>query len=193
MALAVALLCVAQPARAESGPRLLPELSVEREPSPMRWMALELAVGAGAAAVTVPVALLAGAGVGSLSSNLVLAAVPALLLVLALPPVAVAAAEAWLGDRLAPGRGRFRPAVWVALGVQALMMGAAIALGANARDWRDVVWLTLAEAVALPVAVTLTTSLSRPAMPPPGMEPPLPVREARLSQGPRVPLLALSF
>lgn len=197
VALALALLLVAPPARAETGPRLLPELEpTSGAPSSMKWMALEFAVGAGAAVVAVPVALLAGAGVGSLSSNLVLAAAPALLLFLALPPLAVAGLEAWLGNRLSPGRGLFRPAVWVALAVHALALGGAIALGASAYNWRDVALLTLAEAVALPAAVTLTMHLSRPSTPPPPvptLEAPHPARGEARSKALTVPLLAFHF
>lgn len=197
LVLALAVLWVAPSARAESGPRLLPELeSPSGAPSPMKWMAMEFAVGAGAAVVSVPVALLAGAGLGSLSSNLVLAAAPALLLFLALPPLAVAGLEAWLGNRLSPGRGLFRPAIWVALAVHALVMGAAIGLGASAFNLGDVVLLTLAEAVALPAAVTLTMHLSRPSTPPPPpptLEAPHPARGEARSKALTVPLLAFNF
>jgi len=196
VALALALLLVAPGARAESGPRLLPELEPASAPSSMKWMAMEFAVGAGAAVVSVPVALLAGAGVGSLSSNLVLAAAPALLLFLALPPLAVAGLETWLGNRLSPGRGLFRPAIWVALAVHALAMGGAIALGASAYNWGDVALLTLAEAVALPAAVTLTMHLSRPSTPPPpppALEAPHPARDAARSRALTLPLLAFHF
>jgi hypothetical protein len=196
VALAVALLLVAPCAHAETGPRLLPELEPASAASPMKWMALEFAAGAGAAVVAVPVALLAGAGVGSLSSNLVLAAAPALLLFVLLPPLAVAGLEAWLGNRLSPGRGLFRPAIWVALAVHALTMGAAIALGASAYNWGDVALLTLAEAVVLPAAVTLTMHLSRPATPPPpppALEAPHPARDAARSKALTLPLLAFHF
>lgn len=198
VALALALVVGALPARAEDGPRLLPELDAPSASSeaPLRWMMWELAAGAGTAAVVVPVALLAGAGVGSLSSNLVLAAAPALLLFAALPPLAVAGVEAWLGNRLSSGRGRLRPALWVALAVHALATGTAIALGASAYDWRDVALLTLGEAVALPVAVTLTMHLSRPSAPPappPSLATPHPARDAERPRALTVPLLAVAF
>lgn len=196
VALVLALLLAAPSARAENGPRLMPELEPASASSPMKWMALEFAVGAGAAVVSVPVALLAGSGVGSLSSNLVLAAGPALLLFVALPPLAVAGLEAWFGNRLSPGRGLFRPAIWVALAVHALTMGAAIAMGASARNWGDVALLTLAEAVALPATVTLTMHLSRPSSPPPppqALEAPHPARDAARSKALSVPLVAFNF
>ncbi|XXF77992.1 hypothetical protein P2318_33840 [Myxococcaceae bacterium GXIMD 01537] len=200
VALAMVLAMVAPAARAAGdGPRLMPDLGAggAQAPEPLRWMALEFAVGAGAAVVAVPVAMLAGAGLGSLSSNLVLAAAPALLLFAALPPLAVAGLESWFGNRLAPGRGSFRPAVWVALAVHVLATGAAIALGASARNWRDVALLTLGEAIALPAAVTLTMYLSRPSAapppPPPSLTPPHPARDAARPNGLVVPLVAFNF
>ncbi len=128
------------------------ELESGSAPAAPRGGPRELAVCAGAAVVAVPVALRAGAWLGSLSSHLVLAAAPALLLFLALPPLAVAGARAWLG----PGGGRLRPAVWAALAAHLLALGAAIALGASAANARDLVLLTLAEALLLPAAVALT-------------------------------------
>lgn len=201
MALAVALVLGALPAHAQQSARLLPELdpgSAAVAPAPLRWMALELAAGAGAAVVAVPLTLLASRGVGSLSNNLVLAAGPALLLFAVLPPLAVAGAEAWMGNRLSPGWGRLRPSLWVALGVQVLTTVAAISLGASAYSFRDVALLTLAEAVVLPASVTLTAHLSRPSsggappQPPPALEP-SPSRDAARPRALTVPLLALSF
>lgn len=114
--------------------------------------------GAGgvAAAVGAPLALLAGKWVGSLSANTVLAALPALLLVAVLPPLAVVGAEVGLGNRLGPRLSRAGLALGVAIGVQVLVLAGAVWAGASARRLGDVTLLTLAEAAALPAVVTLT-------------------------------------
>jgi hypothetical protein len=126
-----------------------------------------LAVGVGAAVVAVPVALWLGAALGALSSHLVLAAAPALLLFIVLPPLAVAGAEARLGHPSGPEP--LRRAFWVALAVHLLATGAAIALGASAHNVRDVLLLTLAEALLLPAAVTRTLQRARPPVPSPSL------------------------
>lgn len=170
-ALALALVLMVVPVTARAAPesaRLLPE-----QPSagmlsddPMRWMALELAAGAGAAVVAVPATLALSAGVGSLSSNLVLAAAPALVLLLALPPLAVTGVQWLVGNALHPGSVRFQPAVWAALGVHVLVLAGAVVLGATVNDWRDGALLSLVETLLLPTAVTLTMRATAPVSPP---------------------------
>lgn len=112
--------------------------------------------GAAATVVSVPGGLLLGSWVGTLSSNLYLAGLPSLLLFAALPPIAVTWA-AWLaGNWITPGSARARPAVWVAIATHLAMMAGAIALGFSSHRLGDAALLTLAEALVLPAAVTLT-------------------------------------
>lgn len=169
-ALALALvLMVAPAARAAPGSvRLLPERPAAGMPTenPVRWMALELATGAGAAVVAVPATLALSAWVGSLSSNLVLAAAPAMVLLLALPPLAVAGAQWLVGNALHAGSARFQPAVWVALGAHVLAVTGAVLLGATVDRLGDAALFTLVEAVVLPTAVTLTMRATAPVPPP---------------------------
>jgi hypothetical protein len=159
------------PAAARAAPgsaRLLPEQPAAGmlTENPMRWMALELATGAGAAVVAVPATLALSAWVGSLSSNLVLAAAPAMVLLLALPPLAVAGAQWLVGNALHAGSARFQPAVWVALGVHVLAVTGAVLLGATVDRLGDAALFTLVEALVLPTAVTLTMRATAPVPPP---------------------------
>lgn len=148
--------------------RLLPERPAAGmlTENPVRWMALELATGAGAAVVAVPATLALSAWVGSLSSNLVLAAAPAMVLLLALPPLAVAGAQWLVGNALHAGSARFQPAVWVALGAHVLAVTGAVLLGATVDRLGDAALFTLVEAVVLPTAVTLTMRATAPVPPP---------------------------
>jgi uncharacterized membrane protein len=202
-ALALALLLMVVPFTARAAPesvRLLPE-----QPSagmlsdnPMRWMALELATGAGAAVVAVPATLALSAWVGSLSSNLVLAAAPAMVLLLALPPLAVTGVQWLVGNALHPGSVRFQPAVWVALGVHVLVLASAVVLGATVNDWRDGALISLAETLLLPTAVTLTMRATAPVPPPtlsrvPERPRALVDAEATASRALVVPLLRYTF
>lgn len=170
-ALALALVLMVMPAAARAAPesvRLLPEQPAAGmlTENPMRWMALELATGAGAAVVAVPATLALSAWVGSLSSNLVLAAAPAMVLLLALPPLAVAGAQWLVGNALHAGSARFQPAVWVALGAHVLAVTGAVLLGATVDRLGDAALFTLVEAVVLPTAVTLTMRATAPVPPP---------------------------
>ena len=196
LALALVLWMVPMTARAApESARLLPAgMRVEH---PAKWMALELGTGAGAALVAVPATLALSAWVGSLSSNLVLAAAPAIVLLLALPPLAVTGAQWLVGNALQPGSVRFQPAVWVALGVHVLAVTGAVLLGATVDDLGDAALFTLVEALLLPTAVTLTL---RAVAPPEvfvprarGLEAPRAVVEATAPRAVVVPVWRQSF
>jgi hypothetical protein len=200
-ALALALVLLVVPLTSRAAPesaRLLPEQPVAgpMTDNPLRWMALELATGAGAAVVAVPATLALSAWVGSLSSNLGWAAGPAVLLLVALPPLAVTGAQWLLGNLLEPGSVRFQPAVWVALGVHVLAVTGAVLLGATVHDFRDAALFTLAEAVLLPTAVALTMRATAPGVAPsPSRVPEVPraVVEATASRALVVPVLRSTF
>ena len=93
-----------------------------------------------------------GRWVGSRGTNTVLAALPALLIFLVLPALAVVLAERWLRRREG-ARTRTGVALAVAFGLQVLVLVGASWLGASARRLGDVALLTLVEAVVLPGVV----------------------------------------
>jgi hypothetical protein len=200
-ALALALVLWVVPVTARAAPesvRLVPEQPAvgALAENPLRWMALELAVGAGAAVVAVPATLALGAWVGSLSSGLVLAAAPAMLLLLTLPPLAVTGAQWFMGELLQEGSVRFLPAVGVALGVHVLAVAGAVLLGATVHDLGNAALFTLVEMVLLPTAAALTMRATSPALPvsPSRVpEPPRSVVEATATRALVVPLLRHTF
>ncbi|WP_263436628.1 serine hydrolase domain-containing protein [Stigmatella hybrida] len=120
---------------------------------PTGW-ALPFGVGVATALVMVPLALWAGMRLGTLSSNTVRAAVPALLLVGVVPPLAVVGMEAWVIRRMGAAPGRTGLAVALALGTQVLVLAGAIGLHASARRPGDAALLTGVLAVVLPLGVT---------------------------------------
>ncbi|MDC0712278.1 serine hydrolase [Stigmatella sp. ncwal1] len=111
-------------------------------------------VGLGTALGVGPLALWAGVWVGAGSLNTVRAALPALLLVLALPPLAVAVMEAWASRRQGLGPVRTGRALGLAFGTQVGILGGAIGVHASARRLGDAALLVLVQAVLLPGVVT---------------------------------------
>jgi hypothetical protein len=105
----------------------------------------------------VPLALGLGRWLGTSSSNTVLAAVPALLVVLLLPPLAVVGAELGWSHRVKTHRLRTGAAVAGTLGVHLLMVVGAVAAGVSAHRYGDAVLLTLMEALVLPLVVARLT------------------------------------
>jgi CubicO group peptidase (beta-lactamase class C family) len=95
-----------------------------------------------------------GMWVGSLASSTLAAVLPALLVVVMLPPLAVVGAAARPGRPLAPGSTRVWRALAGALAVQLLVVVGAIAVGASARRLGDVALLTLVDALVLSAVVT---------------------------------------
>jgi hypothetical protein len=199
-ALALALMLLVVPTVSRAAPesaRLLPEAGAAgmHADNPMKWMALELAAGAGAAVVAVPATLALSAWVGSLSSDLGWAAAPAMVLLLALPPLAVAGVQTWVGNLLRPGSARFQPAVWVGLGVHALAVVGAVLLGASAHNLGDAALFTVTEALLLPVAMSLTMRATAPVplQSPRALEKPRTLTEATAARALVVPLFRQSF
>lgn len=138
-----------------------PELiEAVRPPPPSRGKLLgfQLAAGAGAALVSTPIALYTAAAVGSLSNRLVLAALPAFIVFLAIPALAVTAAQWAVGNNLSPGSVSFQPAVWIATAVNLAVLVVSIVLAASVQKTTHVVGIAVASAVLLPVAVTLAVS-----------------------------------
>lgn len=200
LALSLGLLLLA-PATSKAAPesaRLLPPAAEAGgvADNPMRWMALELASGAGAALVAVPATLALSAWVGSLSHELGMAAAPAMLLLLALPPLVVTGVQWAVGNWLRPGSARLQPAVWVSLGVHALVVTGAVLLGATVHNLGDAALFTLVEVLLLPTASALTMRATAPAVlasPARTLERPRSVVEATSTRMLVVPLLSHAF
>jgi uncharacterized membrane protein YfcA len=131
-----------------------------------RWSLWTGLSGFGAAALTVPASMALGHEIGKHPSNYIAAALPGLLLLLALPPAAVFTTEYLLGRHLKPDRLRFHPAFWTALGVQLVTMVVAIAAGANTHELGRASAFAAADAVILPGTVTLMLYLTRRKAPP---------------------------
>lgn len=112
------------------------------------------AIGAATTVVAVPLALALGMWVGTRSANAVQAVVPALLVVVLLPPLAVVLAENAWARRLKKKRPRAVLAVVASLGAQLLTVAAAIFAGVSAPRYGDAVLLTMVEALLLPLVVT---------------------------------------
>src|SRR5690349_1622228 len=118
-----------QPAEAlSSSPGASVPRSAEVRP-PWSWSLW--AVNAAAAGVLLLLSLQAGRWVGQQGSSTVLAALPALLLVVVLPPLAVVGVDRWRSRGLGMASTRGGAAVGAGLGLQLLMLVAAIAVGAS--------------------------------------------------------------
>lgn len=134
----------------------LAQADEERPLTPWQAAGAEYAAGVAVAAVAVPLSMEVGTMIGKSSSDLTTALVPALLITLLVPPVAVAGAE-WSVARLCGRRGaRFHPAVWAGLGVSVL----GVLFGALGGVWTEnklsFSLFVAAESLALPAAVTAT-------------------------------------
>lgn len=124
--------------------------------TPWQAAGAEYATGVAVAAVTVPLTAELGSMIGRSSSDLPTVLVPTVLLMLLVPPAAVAGAEWCLATGVLHRRAKFHPAVWAGVGVTAL----GLLLGALGGVWTDnklsFSLFTVAESLALPAAVTLT-------------------------------------
>lgn len=138
---------------------------------------LTLGAGAGAALLSTPLALAGGVWLGATSNDLVVAALPAVLVLAVLPPIVVAWASHWASD----GRAAFWPSFWTGLGAEVLAIVGAVALGLAAQNVGHAALFTVANAVLLPGSVALVTALSDPGRP------------AHAARAPGVPVLALRF
>jgi hypothetical protein len=150
---------------ASSQPASAPTLQLDHpmpKRDPVKLYLIEAAAGAAAAVVFVPSTLLFGSWLGTLSPNLVAAALPGLLLALAVPPVAVTTAEWLVGRKLQPETTRYQPTIWLAIGVQAVALTLGTLAGVYARNPASLAVFTLCEAVVLPGAVTAGQYLFAP-------------------------------
>jgi hypothetical protein len=128
--------------------------------TPERLLLYEALTGVAAAAISVPVTLALSTWLGSLSSNLIVAALPSLILLVALPPLAVTGAVYWLASSF--DNARFQPAIWAALGVQVATVVVAALAGASSGNAAGYVALTGTGMILMPTAAILTMRLTRP-------------------------------
>ncbi len=113
---------------------------------------LQVGSGVAAAAIATPASIFLGQWVSSLTGSNYLGGLPALLMVVAVPPVAVTLSSWLAGNWGGPERFRLSPAIWVATGVSLAALVAAGFLGFNATEPGQVALYTAADAVLLPAA-----------------------------------------
>lgn len=125
--------------------------------APARLWTRELAFSAGAAAIAVPVAFFGARALGRVPKDIVAAAVPSVLLFLALP-AASAAFAGWWSTHDVPGR-RWWPALLLAGGTQLVALGAGILLGVSVNNPAGLVAFFVADVAALAGVTTLGLEL----------------------------------
>jgi hypothetical protein len=162
-----------------------PAPAPKEEPRP----ALLLQAGAGvvAAAVTAPVSVWLGQWVSTWTGN-DLGALPALLLAVAVPPLAVTLSGWLIGNWGGPERYHLMPALWVTAGVSVATFVVAGILGLNADEPGRLAAYSAADAVLLPAAAVATfhfTASPAPVSLAPG--------ESKLPRLASVPVLRLQF
>lgn len=139
------------PSAAWSGPKLV---------------AVQFGAGAAAAAISVPLTLWGASAVGTLSNNLFGAALPSLLMLWVIPPLAVTVAEVLVGNAFGADAKLF-PALWAALGTQLVAIVGGVLLGLYAGNPGHVALFTLGEAILLPTATTWVLGFSAQSATPP--------------------------
>lgn len=142
---------VAEPAAvAEPAPAVITP-SVEATPAeePVGWD-VQYSAGAVAALVAVPVSLYLGEWLGSLSNSLIWSAIPVLLSIGLIPPIAVTAATVIVGNWNTPGRYRWWPALIATTVVNGASLAIGASLGLSVGMVGRVIVYTLAQAVLQP-------------------------------------------
>ncbi|MBM4379286.1 MAG: hypothetical protein FJ086_08295 [Deltaproteobacteria bacterium] len=147
---------VAEPAPAAAVTVDAPGLEATAAPTRLgaRERGIQFAAGAAATLVTVPAGMLLGGAIGRLSNDYASVAPFSLLTWLVLPAAGAALAEWWMGNELLEGSTRLQPAAWVALGMNLVLVVAAIAGGVNAQNPLHLSLFSLASAMVIPGAVT---------------------------------------
>jgi hypothetical protein len=115
---------------------------------------LQMASGVAAAVVFVPASLYLGAWLGSLSNDLIWSALPALLCMGLLPPVAVTLATWIAGNWGTQGRHRLWPSLIATLIINGVSLPIAASLGLSVGLAGRVLLYTVAQAVLQPAAAT---------------------------------------
>jgi hypothetical protein len=123
-----------------------------REPLPYGY---QFGAGAVAAVIFVPGSLYLGSWLGNLSNNLIGAAIPTLLCIGLIPPLAITLAEWLAGNWNTPGRYRFWPSFLVNLVVNGVSLAVAANWGLSIAVVERVVLYTIVQAVVQPAGTTL--------------------------------------
>lgn len=120
---------------------------------------LQLGVGAATAAVAVPASLWLGSLIGVAFPSLLASALPALLLLAVVPPLAVVAATVWASERFAGAHFHLQPALWITAAVHVATLVVAGFFGVSMGSLLSIALLTGVECLLLPAATTLTLQL----------------------------------
>jgi hypothetical protein len=115
----------------------------------------QFGAGAVAAVIFVPGSLYLGSWLGNLSNNLIGAAIPTLLCIGLIPPLAITIAEWLAGNWNTPGRYRFWPSFLVNLVVNGVSLAVAANWGLSIAVVERVVLYTIVQAVVQPAGTTL--------------------------------------
>jgi uncharacterized membrane protein YfcA len=135
--------------------------------STLQEVSFEYLAGVGAAALTIPSMLAAGEAIGKSSPDLATALVPAILLQLIVPPVAVTLAEWAVGRYGLKDGSRFHPAIWVAVAVNLVGIVIGAAGGVYSGDALGNSLYTITNSLVMPLAVTGVMYAKRKRPPPP--------------------------
>jgi hypothetical protein len=114
--------------------------------------------GLGAGLITVPLMMLAGVSMQNDSPNLVVAALPPLLLFIAVPAVGVTFSEWAVGHALG-AQVRVQPSVYIALGVQVLAYLFGTLAGVNPKNFAGMAVFSVVDALVLSGVVLGTMNL----------------------------------
>ncbi|MBK7857499.1 MAG: hypothetical protein IPJ65_02515 [Archangiaceae bacterium] len=124
-------------------------------PRPELHLGYHFAVGAAAAVIVVPSSLYLGALFAGLSNNYLWSAIPVLLSIGLLPPLAVTLATVIAGNWGSPGRYRAWPAFFATLLINGISLACAASLGLTVGIFSEVAIYTLVQAVLQPGAAVL--------------------------------------
>lgn len=163
----------AEPAQVDTAPCPAPQPCSTPDPCPQcpapttldqaQLSTVQMLSGVVATAVAMPTALALATAIGTGPSDLYVAALPALLVLAVLPPLATTGAEWGLSKWLlgaSPG------SFWWSLGAASLghvgAIGAAVALKVSTQDLSSATVFVASESLLLPSLVTATLALTRP-------------------------------
>jgi len=155
-----------------------------------RLLALDFGAGAAAAVVAVPVSLALANWIGQLSPDNFVSGLPALVLFVTLPALAITLSEWWISNHLEPGSARVRPAIWAALGAQFAVWIVGALLGAGIIDLPSIIAFTLCDAILVPGVVTGVFYLKGTGAPPPV---PVGIRDPSYAAPPPAARLTFAF
>ncbi len=132
-----------------------PPADVKLTPSAEQHWGHQFLIGAAAAVIFVPVSLYLGQTLGSLSNNLIGAAIPTLLCIGLIPPIAITVSMWLTGRREGGNRYRFWPSFFVNLLVNGVSLAIAAQFGLSVGVLPRVVLYTIVQAIIQPAGTTM--------------------------------------